>query len=1325
MSDQRSPHEGSRPDAFPLVDATSGDFYDLGGDFVGRFAVLSQLDEETDQPFSRLEDAARFDPRSLRYHELKGKKTPAGAPDRRFTFQIYNDREGEYADAEDGAAPFQREAFTSLNRSTREVDGQGRTALPCSQRWVVDSEDGRFALALAISELQIPEATASQPLDPADDAGGGLPPGVAFSAAGDAVSIVSSGGAVTFRGAAAVQAARDAVAKGGAAIDVARAASHAARGLAPPPDNLWTGTRDPGGTRLRPPAPETNPTGLRSARGRPTGYVTDGSQHGLWDTLITLDGNRERHYFRGSEGTPIGRTAIRADAHFSQGSGRSGPLRIVSNDAAPIDRTTGGKPYKGELWWDTSLANQDTAVGFEDGKLVPVIFVDAAIPPSGPPPIIIGVDPDEDDKDTTQPRGPGPGPGGGPTGAGGAAGGGAAGGGAAGGGAGGIGHIGQDPTQQPRQPGRPQGGAGSSSLPQVGGNPASQARDFSGPGEPCPNLTSGRSLGTLGRGGGPPIEVTRVPGVTSVRGQVVDTLGYPGLTPAGPGQLAVGGIETLPASRGPRKDDRTGVTGLPPPDAPTPPIDSTGFDGGVTFGIPGGSAGGFGFTPDPNGDRGIPGKTDAEARAANEARRQAREDARRRAEDEEVDRLKQEEEGARDEAQRAGESGDDAGNRRALDRAGRIRRARERAERRAQDRRDRRQRREDYNRNRADRERARRDRARERRREQDRRREEQRRRRRERRDRRRARGTPADGAYIVDVTDPEHPIVGGGGTGIGGKEDAFRRAFEEDERRRNEAQARFGDWNLANAQLPLFGATGGPTNLEAHTHVLTLSHNAHARLLNGLMGGPGYYSGNLGQRERNRPGVPVIGSDLGQHVTAYPGEALTVAADPIRIAAILEAQEGGRVQATGSAVEVARERRGAGAVTDERALIGLDNDGSDEDQIRDAGRNSWLDGLGGWGTTGVAIYGFPDERRRRLFTVGRVNDRKNAEIGTSADAQGGEDYILVDGEDGELTTRRDVNVTAAQDGTSSDVNVTDGGAVTLYPTGTGLGDLSDPLRSGTRIRGFPGGFILSDPSGAAQEGFIGGNVTLVNEEDPLGSKLTCDVIDPYLLMMEQVPVGSPPSQLDGSTRGFWVGDDDEAYYWDGTTHRPWGSGGVTNLDDLADVDVAGASTVSTFLTYDGAGTWVDSNLPLLWSIAGLSLAGHAGDVLAVDGTEVGFELVAGGGGAGAGAVRTIRFVLGTATASSVTEIPADARVLSARLEITTPYSNGTTIALGRTGSTSLLMATTDNDATIAQAYLLDLDAAWGGAALAVLATIAGGPVAGAAVVVVTYTEPEA
>jgi hypothetical protein len=118
--------------------------------------------------------------------------------------------------------------------------------------------------------------------------------------------------------------------------------------------------------------------------------------------------------------------------------------------------------------------------------------------------------------------------------------------------------------------------------------------------------------------------------------------------------------------------------------------------------------------------------------------------------------------------------------------------------------------------------------------------------------------------------------------------------------------------------------------------------------------------------------------------------------------------------------------------------------------------------------------------------------------------------------------------------------------------------------------------------------------------------------------------------------------------------------------------------------------------------------------------------VAASGAGASGSLRVIRFAItNAASQSSASTIPANAVVFDTKLDITTPYSGGATITVGQTGTPALLMATTDNLATVAGIYDVEGDTAWGASALAVLITVAGAPAAGAGFAIVVYALPDA
>ncbi len=108
--------------------------------------------------------------------------------------------------------------------------------------------------------------------------------------------------------------------------------------------------------------------------------------------------------------------------------------------------------------------------------------------------------------------------------------------------------------------------------------------------------------------------------------------------------------------------------------------------------------------------------------------------------------------------------------------------------------------------------------------------------------------------------------------------------------------------------------------------------------------------------------------------------------------------------------------------------------------------------------------------------------------------------------------------------------------------------------------------------------------------------------------------------------------------------------------------------------------------------------------------------------AAAGAVQEIRFAIGTGAAqNSVTSVPNGAVVLSAELNIVTPYSAAATLQVGRAASLALLMATTDNNPQEAGLYQVAQDTVFPGPAT-ILVSVAGAPAAGAGFCIVRYVQ---
>ena len=100
----------------------------------------------------------------------------------------------------------------------------------------------------------------------------------------------------------------------------------------------------------------------------------------------------------------------------------------------------------------------------------------------------------------------------------------------------------------------------------------------------------------------------------------------------------------------------------------------------------------------------------------------------------------------------------------------------------------------------------------------------------------------------------------------------------------------------------------------------------------------------------------------------------------------------------------------------------------------------------------------------------------------------------------------------------------------------------------------------------------------------------------------------------------------------------------------------------------------------------------------------------------------IRIPVALVTVASAASIPLNAVVLRAFLDVTTPYSVGTTIELGTAASPALFMATSQNTPTSADLYDNPQDTV-NGTADPLLVTIAGGPGAGAGFACVEYVIP--
>ena len=102
--------------------------------------------------------------------------------------------------------------------------------------------------------------------------------------------------------------------------------------------------------------------------------------------------------------------------------------------------------------------------------------------------------------------------------------------------------------------------------------------------------------------------------------------------------------------------------------------------------------------------------------------------------------------------------------------------------------------------------------------------------------------------------------------------------------------------------------------------------------------------------------------------------------------------------------------------------------------------------------------------------------------------------------------------------------------------------------------------------------------------------------------------------------------------------------------------------------------------------------------------------------------RVIEIALGLVTVLSAAFLPAGGKVLRVAVEVSTPYSPGTTIDVGIIGLPLLFMAANENDPGVVNLYEKTERIPYGGSPVVQVA-VGGGPVVGAASVLVEYTVP--
>lgn len=953
MTTSEKVDEGAgRPDLHLLVDVTGGDW--LSPESVGgiRVGVLSEIDEDTGQPRPEQEGIGIWDPMCLAFHDLM-QDLPDGVPDRRMAIATVNDWDGEQDPPEDGMARFgQTELWSTRNRSTRERDATGRSALPSSQRKIVDAEDGRYVLALyAPGPGQTPPEATSVPAQ--GDVAIKWPAGVNVFQAGQRAGGmiapadgISVGGATFFSGQAIAYANR-AREEGGGLAEIGAAASAGSFGR-PYPEHLENlqSSQERKQTPA-PPGPVRNPAGGVAPSDRPGGYVTStGEAHGLLGTFFDPNG-AGGFYFRGGEGTPIGPLPARHDAQFTTGGDnpKVGRILFSPNEASGIDKGT-GKLVKGEMWHDASRANVDTEIGHETGQWVPVVAIDAGkinidwekgtpsqidVRPQNPR------NPQNPNPQNPNPQNPNPNN---PT---------------SGGGkrkrpesddgwtglpAGGlIGGSNQFPLH-PVKPTQPQDGPGRSSggcpVP-VGGDrpgtmtgPRGGSTTTSGPGtgtgsgtRPEPGSTVGGTVGGV-IGGSifiPPTNTggtrTRPPG----GGGTTTSGGNPETTPGG------GSLAPVPNPESQARDTTPG-TGAPCPN-------KTGAAGGSTGGHPAvtttGGAVVLGGRPASGGPGGQSGSNfdnalgslqeqfedrerDSEQTEAEKQRDRWKErhEKEEKAKQEEIDdlekRAKQKYEDA-DDDRKAGQHSRAQWKENAAEQLkDKARRKRKRLE----AIKEKNKRRQAYYEEKA-------------------------------RKSRNTRGRFAESYGLgYDTIGPDfsaaRPLTEGGyqiEVVPQNLQDAGHSIFELGDTQASDlaghlgnGQGNWGDHNVANYPMPFFGEEGGPENLQDYAAWNTLAMRSLQSTVNGAFGGPGYLAANLAVIEEASGGNQPTGSVIGTRFAARGGERILVGNNQPTLQVISQAAavDGGSISMAGAGLfEVVRDNQ-TSTVEDRRPAILIEND---------------------------------------------------------------------------------------------------------------------------------------------------------------------------------------------------------------------------------------------------------------------------------------------------------------------------------------------------------------------------------------------------------------
>ncbi len=109
-----------------------------------------------------------------------------------------------------------------------------------------------------------------------------------------------------------------------------------------------------------------------------------------------------------------------------------------------------------------------------------------------------------------------------------------------------------------------------------------------------------------------------------------------------------------------------------------------------------------------------------------------------------------------------------------------------------------------------------------------------------------------------------------------------------------------------------------------------------------------------------------------------------------------------------------------------------------------------------------------------------------------------------------------------------------------------------------------------------------------------------------------------------------------------------------------------------------------------------------------------------------GSIRVIRYPIDNSPSQDSTEqIPENARILSAEVEVVDTYSGGSSLKVGNSTDDDLIFGSSNNDINLQAAgrYIIPQDTGWGGSALAVRTTISNTPATGTGFVLVKFSVP--